>query len=100
MDRWPYGLADKTVPHLTENEAQLMVEAHHGRKLGASPVSRGLIYGWSILVLLYFLDGAEMAQISEWVGLGVGLAVGLGFYWEGRAKQKEMRADLERLLGR
>ncbi|MFC3628358.1 hypothetical protein ACFOM8_02755 [Paracoccus angustae] len=77
-----------------------MVEAHYGRRLGETPVTRALVFGWGSCAVLYFLNSTGMAQISEWVGLGVGLAVGLGFYWQGRAKQKEMRADLEHLLGR
>ena len=100
MKRWPYGLADRTVPHLTENEARLIVEAHHGRRLGETPVARALVFGWGSCAVLSLLNFTDMAHISEWVGPGVGVAVGLGFYWQGRAKQKEMRADVERLLGR
>lgn len=88
------------MPLIGEAEARQMVEAQHGRKLGSAPGGRAFVFGWGAFAVLYFLGAVHLAQISEWIALGVGAAVGGGFYWEGYAKQKEMRADLKRLLGR
>lgn len=102
MSRGPSEPVDPgtEVPDLSEREARMMVEALHGRRLDIAPGCRAFVFGWASFAVLYFLDGVDLAQISARIAFAVGVVVGLGFYWAGWVKRREMRADLKRLLGR